>query len=141
MESIRTKAIIKTLLGATLGMLIGLVMMMLFATDAEWNNRWVFFAQMVGSCIYGALAMGGSVVYDIESWSLLRATVTHYVVTFLAFVITSEVLGWFEHSILLFVILLMSVIYLFIWVAEYLAWKEKIKKMNTDLSKMILKDE
>jgi hypothetical protein len=89
--------------------------------------------QLFGSGLYGAIANGGAIVYDFESWSLGRATITHYSVTFVAMFITSKILGWFPHGILLWVFLAFSIAYLAIWLTEYYLWKKEIAKINGQL--------
>ena len=129
---LRNKLIIKTLIGCVTGMLISVIMILATATDVIETGS--FLLHTIGGGIYGAIAMGGSITYDIESWSILRATITHYITTFAAFVIASLSLGWFSLWLTLFVWLGMSVIYAMVWLIEYFAWKRSIQKINESLS-------
>ena len=89
---LRNKFIIKSLIGFIIGIFIGIFFWFIssrtdFGTD--------FLIHLFLSGIIGLLAMGGSVAYDIESWGLLKATATHYILVMVDFIIVSAVLGWF----------------------------------------------
>lgn len=87
--------------------------------------------------LYGAAAMGSSVVYEIEKWSIARATATHFLCTFALYFLLSLSLGWFrpEEPLFWIVIGVMTAAYLLIWLFQYLAYKRTIQKMNDDLKK------
>ena len=91
--------------------------------------------EIVGSAVFGIISMGGSVCYDIESWSLIRATITHYVTVMIAFFIADFVLGWFPHRVLLVITIAMTIIYIIIWFVMYSIGKKNINEMNADLER------
>ncbi len=138
--SIKNKAVFMSTLGFSLGLMIGAVMYVIFASDAEMSNRGALMAQLIGSGIYGAIAMGGTVVYEIESWSLLRATLTHYITTFASFFVAAFSLKWFDGLGMLIAFLLFSAAYFVVWIIQYITWKQEIRKINEELSEMIMKD-
>ncbi len=138
--NIKNKAIFLSMLGFSIGLLIGAVTYVTFAPDGEMLNRGALMAQLIGSGIYGAIAMGGSVVYEIESWSLLRATVTHYVTTFASFFVVNFLLKWFDGLTVLIAFLFFTAAYFIIWIIQYTSWKRQIKRINQELSEMIMKD-
>ena len=76
----------------------------------------------------------GTICYEIEKWSLLKATLIHYCMTMAAFLITNALLGWFSRSIIIYVLLAMTIGFFMIWFAEYFDWKKTIKRMNQDLA-------
>lgn len=43
--------------------------------------------------IYGAVAMGSSVVYGIEKWSIARATATHFLLVFALYFFSCDLYG------------------------------------------------
>ena len=131
--NIKTKFIIRVLVGFSLGISIGAITYVIFTSETEPLNKKFLLMQLFGSGLYGAIANGGAIVYDFESWSLGRATLTHYLVTFISMMITSEILGWFPHGILLCVFLAFSIVYLAIWLTEYYLWKKEIAKINGQL--------
>lgn len=138
--NIKNKAIFLTMLGFSIGLLIGAGMYVGLATDEHMLNRGALMAQLIGSGIYGAIAMGGSVVYEIESWSLLRATVTHYVTTFFSFFVVNFLLKWFDGLTVLIAFLFFTVAYFIIWLIMYTSWKREVRRINQELSEMIMKD-
>ena len=138
--NIKNKAIFLTMLGITIGMLAGAVIYILVAPPEDLLNRGRLMAQLIGSGIYGGIAMGGSAVYEIEKWSLLRATLTHYITTFVSFFVANFLLGWFDGLAVLIAFLAFSGAYFIIWIIQYTSWKREIRKINEDLSEMIMKD-
>ena len=138
--NIKNKAIFLSMLGFSMGLMIGAAMYVGFAPDEHLLNRGALMAQLIGSGIYGMIAMGGSVVYEIESWSLLRATVTHYVTTFASFFVVNFLLKWFDGITVLIAFLLFTVAYFIIWIIMYTSWRREIRRINQELSEMIMKD-
>ncbi|SDZ86637.1 Protein of unknown function [Oribacterium sp. KHPX15] len=131
--NIKTKFIIRALVGFSLGISIGAITYVIFTSETEPLNKRFLLMQLFGSGLYGAIANGGAIVYDFESWSLGRATLTHYLVTFVSMFITSKILGWFPQGILFWVFLAFSIVYLAIWLTEYYLWKKEIAKINGQL--------
>ncbi len=129
---LRTKFIIKCLIGFALGMLISLIIT--FASGYDGTDRFRLILYTIGGGIYGAIAFGGNITYDIESWSLLRATLTHYLTTLVAFVIASFSMGWFTPGVMVIVWLGLTVIYAIIWLSCYLSWRRNIRRLNEKLA-------
>lgn len=131
---LRNKFIIKSLIGFIIGIFIGLFFWFLNFRDYSGT---AFVVHLIMSGILGLIAMGGSVAYDIESWGLLKATATHYILVMLDFIIVATVLGWVS-SILEMVVFLagMTIIYAAIWLFESFLWKRTIRKMNEQLKEM-----
>ena len=135
MSELKNSFIIRALIGAIMGMLISLFICT-FANDLSQlaEHKLYFIVQVIGSGIYGAIPMGGTICYEIEKWSLLKATLIHYCMTMAAFLITNALLGWFSRSIIIYVLLAMTTGFFMIWFAEYFGWKKTIKRMNQDLA-------
>ena len=131
---LRNKFIIKSLIGFIIGIFIGLFFWFLNFRDYSGT---AFVVHLIMSGILGLIAMGGSVAYDIESWGLLKATATHYILVMLDFIIVATVLGWVS-SILEMVVFLagMTIIYVAIWLFESFLWKRTVRKMNEQLKEM-----
>ena len=136
---LKTKFIIRVLLGFSLGMIIGAIMYVLNVNDNEPVDKVFLLMQLFGSGIMGIVGTGGAIVYDVEDWGLGRATFTHYLVTFFTMLSISEILGWFSHDILLIVVLAFSFVYLIIWGTEYFVWKKEVRQINRQLG--LLKSE
>ena len=127
------KAMWMGLLGYAAGCLIGLVFT-LSAGAADFREA---LAQILLGGIPGALAMGSSVVYGIEKWSILRATATHFIITMGALLFGGYVLRWFgpERSMLWIMMAVSLVCYVAIWLVFYLSYRKTIRQMNDDLEK------
>ncbi len=134
---IRDKCMFRMLLGFTLGLLLGIVMYVLSIPDGTVINKPYLVCHLLGSGAVGLVGYGGAIVYDIESWSLGRATFTHYIVSFMTMFVISELLGWFSHDILFGVFVFFSAVYALIWLTEYFVWKAQVRKMNKDLETML----
>ena len=87
--------------------------------------------------LYGGAAMGSSVVYDIEKWSIARATATHFLLVFVLFFLLVITMGWFSLDAPAFWIVVgaMAAGYVLIWLLQYLAYRRQIRKMNEQLTK------
>ncbi len=132
---IRKRLLIKSLIGAVGGIIIGLLMM-----GEDRSDIWLIL-HLVASALYGAVANGGTIVYEIEKLGVLRATLIHYFITMSLFVIISLALGWFAGGLIWLgiVVLIMTVIYVMIWLFNYLYWKKTVREVNEELKN--LKDE
>ncbi|MCR5403940.1 MAG: DUF3021 domain-containing protein [Butyrivibrio sp.] len=127
----------RMLLGFTLGLLAGIVMYVLVIPDGTVINKPFLVCHLLGSGIVGLVGYGGAIVYDIENWSLGRATFTHYLVSFMTLFVISELLGWFSHDILLGMFIFFTAVYALIWLTEYYVWRSQVRKMNKDLEIML----
>ena len=124
----RKKAILLGLIGYVCGCVIGLF----FALQNEnFNIREALPSILLGG-IPGAIAMGSAVIYDIEEWSLLRATATHFLVVMGVILFACFLLKWFPpwspaFWIMLAAELIGSVI---IWLIMYYCFRKKVRTLN-----------
>ncbi|MCR5405404.1 MAG: DUF3021 domain-containing protein [Lachnospiraceae bacterium] len=131
---IANKILTKSLIGFMVGMVIGVVFWMLSGHALGESDNATLILHLVGSGLLGMLSMGGAVVYDIESWGLLKATVFHYITCMIAFSLASALLNWFtkwEPFIVMCVI--MTFVYAGIWIGKSLHWKRTINGLNEQL--------
>ena len=137
MKQLKTKLALRILLGAVISMLISTTLCAFggFVEEDFFRPADLFF-QIVGAGIFGAVANGSAIVYEIESWSLLKVTAFHYAIAIGGFVITSLLLHWFTHTILLIMVAVMTLIYIGIWLVNYLLCKRDVRKMNEGLGKI-----
>lgn len=103
------------------------------ACGSEINAVWI---QFVCSCLYGAAWAGASFFWKVESWSLLRQTVTHFLVCTTATFPVAYFMYWMPHSIggILSYYALFLAIYWGIWTVEYGRIKREIGRMNERLA-------
>ncbi len=126
-----------TILGAA-GFVLGILICMGFrlAMSQEGLQAGVLPHILLGG-IYGAVAMGSSVIYDIEKWSIIRATVTHFILVFGLYCLIGFSAGWFRLDEPVFWMIMAAMItgYVLIWLFQYLSYKRKVQQMNDDLKK------
>ena len=129
----RKKAIILALIGYIAGCLIGLC----FTLQSENFTLASALPHILLGGIPGAITMGTTVVYDIEKWSLLRATVTHFLIVMGVMLLACFVLKWFEPGSAAFRIMLAAeaIGYLIVWLILYQCYKAKVRKLNELLKK------
>lgn len=142
MKDLKTKTIIRALVGAILGVAICFFMAGIGGGLGELaSNPLELIRQIIGSSLLGIVSMGGMTIYEIESWGLLRTTCTHFILSLSAFLLCNSLLGWFEKDIILIVLVVWIITYFLIWLFQWLHCKSEIKKMNSDLEKMQRKEE
>ncbi len=103
------------------------------------NELAAFVIQAIVSGLMGLEGMGLSVVYRIEEWSLLKATVVHFAVTVTCFYATAFSLCWWtvkDVGMNLFMLGIFLAEYVLIWVINYLVSKARIARINKDLKKL-----
>lgn len=127
------KAVLLGALGYAVGIVIGVV---IFLFNSSHN-----FAEALPSILLsgipGAVAMGSSVIYGVERWSVARATVTHFLITFGGLYLVGFALGWFRFGEPAFWIFTAAMVaaYVLVWLIQYMAYKRQVRKMNEDLRK------
>ena len=126
------KAALLSLAGFVLGVAVGICLMLIGS-----SSFLTAFPHILLGSVYGAVAMGGSVVYGIENWSIARATATHFLLVFVLFVLLAVWMGWLRLKDPVFWIVLaaMAVAYVLIWLIQYLSYRKKVRKINEDLAK------
>ena len=124
-------------IGFSIGLLI-MVAVIAFAVPAEEMIGMQPFMplQFIGSGLYGAICFSGTIVYDIDGWSLLKATLTHFAVTFSSFLIINQILKWYPNEILFLVLLMMVMGYALIWSIMYIKGKKQVEALNQKLERM-----
>lgn len=93
-------------------------------------------AQLTLSGLYGACCMGGTVLYEIESWPLLKSTALHGLIVTLLYAPIALALGWAESPrALLLTEGLMLAAFLVIWCLMYLRCKAEVRRLNEIMKK------
>ena len=142
MNDVRKKALWMSLLGFALGLGIGVLFHALAGMDAflaREENRSALLLYYLLSGLYGAANMGSSALYGIENWSILRCTLTHFCIcvgSTAAFFGAMIRLGWMSMppaSVCALTGAAFVAVYCTIWLAQYLSYRRKVKKMNAAL--------
>ena len=122
------KAMLLGLIGYIAGCIVGLC----FSLQSESFTLAGALPHILLGGIPGAIAMGTAVIYGIEEWSLLRATVTHFLIVMGAMLLACFVLKWFEPWSTPFWIMLAAELvgYVIVWLIMYLGYKKQVRKLN-----------
>lgn len=85
--------------------------------------------------VLGAAFGAGSMIWEIERWSIARQTGAYLLVTSLAMLPTAYLLYWMQHSLAGFLVYfgIYLLIFLAIWLGNYFAIRRSIRKMNEKL--------
>ena len=127
----------KTMLLGLAGFVLGVLICIGFMLARSSEGLKAAFPNLVISGIYGAVAMGSSIVYDVEKWSITRATATHFLLVFALYFLLVISMGWFSLSDPVFWIVVgaMVAVYILIWLLQYLSYRRQIREMNDELIK------
>lgn len=93
--------------------------------------------QLLCSAVYGAVFGGASVIWEAESWSLLRMTLTHLTVISISSLPIAWFLEWMPHTALGVVIYfaIFYGIYAIVWLSQYSVMKKRVRQMNAQLDR------
>ena len=98
-----------------------------------------FVVQAVVSGIFGVLAIGGTFVYGIEEWGLVKCTAIHYFLVMGGYIVTSLFLRWFTLKDIVPILCMiagMTVGYVIIWFINYMAYKSQLDQINKKLDEL-----
>lgn len=155
----KKKILQRSLLGAPIGVFISLIITIIISLCVghgeyfpaphelidmcDGNEITAVIIQMLCSMIIGAIFGGASVIWETEKWSLLRQTVTHFVIITIPSIFIGYIVNWIPHNSFgaLCYAGEFGLIYLIIWVSKYFSIKSKIKKMDKQLQKMRQNDD
>ena len=141
MTSLRKKALLLSSIGFVLGIVVGVCFQLISKPEllSLTGHTLTKILYYLFCGLLGVLGMGGSVIYDIESWSILRCTVTHFLITFGGFVafytglVAIGVSDMPPVGIRIIILVGFVAVYFCIWLIQYLIYRHKVKKMNAKL--------
>lgn len=92
-------------------------------------------AQYFLSGLLGAGFAAGTLIWEMETWSITRRTAAHLLLTSVLMFPIAYLTYWMPHTLLgiLQYILIWLVLYALIWVWQYLAWMRKVQAINRKL--------
>lgn len=145
--NMKKKIILRSLVGAPIGVAVSYLITVLISLAIADGNFYPVVPELTADCgseinavliqtvfslLYGAVWGGVSVIWDMESWSLLRMTVTHLVICSIVTFPIAYLMRWMSHNItgILLYFGTFLVIYLLIWISRYQAIKRQIRQIN-----------
>lgn len=147
----KRKIFLRAVHGAPLGIALGTIISILIS--AVWGGGYYApcvpeLVQELGSelgamilqtalcALLGAMFGGASVVWEIESWSIVKQTGVYFLVASLSMMPIAYFTRWMEHSIAgcLSYFGIFVVIFAVIWLIQYIRGRRDVRKMNEKLS-------
>lgn len=103
--------------------------------DVLGNEIRAVLLQMILCAVLGIVCAAGSVIWEIENWSIVKQTGLYFAMICAAMMPIAYALYWMEHSIAGFLVYfgVFVVIFIFIWLSQYLISAHNIKKINAKL--------
>ncbi len=150
--SFKDRVITKASVGFALGVIIGVALTAFFvSTDINDGRLYLvvpefsarignpilaFMIEAVLSGLLGAFGNGSSAVYSLESWSIAKATMVHFIITIIANYAVCYTLCWVSpfnigDNLLMFVMFVIA--YVMIWLVMYLKSKRSVAELNAGL--------
>lgn len=82
--------------------------------------------------IMGAGFAMASVIWKLDSWSLAKQSGIYFLIACVITLPVAYIANWMEHSVVGFLSYagIFTAIFIAVWFIQYLAWKQKIKKIN-----------
>ena len=82
--------------------------------------------------IMGAGFAMASVIWKLDSWSLAKQSGIYFLIVCVITLPVAYIANWMEHSVVGFLSYagIFTAIFIAVWFIQYLAWKQKIKKIN-----------
>ena len=73
-----------------------------------------------------------SVIWELDSWSLAKQSGIYFLIACIIMFPIAYITNWMKHSIagVLSYVGIFVVIFVIVWLVQYLSWKRKIKRMN-----------
>ena len=157
--TLKNRFIYKAAIGFSLGILVTIIINILISTLFTGNagayideysssavGRTVprLLLELLTGGLLGFVGNGGSVVYEIEDWGILKPTTIHFGVTMAVYVFVGLFNGWLTpyHSFQNVIqVVSMLLAYVAIWLSQYLIYRKEIREMNRDIKLFKEKEE
>ncbi len=137
MSELWKKTIILAAIGFVLGILVGLGYLSITGVGAYYVKKGAggLALYLALSGLLGAVSVGGTTIYSLEHWGLLRCTVTHFAITFSAYCAVGFALGWLDltEPATLLILLGNVIAYFIIWLVMWIRYRRQIRQINEAL--------
>lgn len=148
----KKKALLRGLLGFPLGIAIGYIITILISlfygqgyylpcvpslAESAGSELGAVLLQAVLCGLLGSCFASCSIIWELDSWSILKQTGVHFLITAFVMLPIAYINKWMEHSIggFLLYLAVFIIIFALIWLIQYIFWKNKIKEINQLLNK------
>lgn len=149
-KNLKKEAVKRAIMGFIYGVFIGqtiLIIESLFMRDGNFYPVAASLVDLAGTKIaaviiqyfltgiIGTTFAATTVIFEMDSWSLLRQTILHFIITSIVMYVAGFLCGWFPHKLSSTLIWfgIFIVIYVIFWISFSSYYKNKVKKMNEAL--------
>lgn len=143
----RKKVMLRGLLGFPLGICLGYIITILLSLiwghgyyspcvpdliQTMGSETGAVVLQAALSGLLGAVFAMSSAIWEMENWSIVHQTGTYFAITAVTMMPIAYFTNWMEHSVAGFLLYfgIFVGIFVFVWVVQYLIWKNKIRRLN-----------
>lgn len=146
----KKKVLLRGVFGFPLGIAIGYVITILISL--KWGQGYyspcvpelidrmgseidAVIVQTVLCGLLGAAFGASSIIWEIDSWSIVKQTGVYFAITSIVMLPFAYVMFWMEHSVKGFLSYfgIFAAIFIFIWLLQYLIGKYTVTRMNSKL--------
>lgn len=146
----KRKIIKRGFLGFPLGIAIGYVITVIISVCVGDGSFYPVAAELIDTVgnelnavvlqtvLCGIMGMGyamASVIWDIDSWSLAKQSGVYFAIACVVMFPIAYIANWMKHDIvgILSYVGIFVAIFIFVWLIQYLVWKDKVKRMNNGI--------
>lgn len=139
----KKEAFKRILFGVPLGIAIGATITLIISVIMQGGAGGGYYSSMEYyvrgyfiSAFIGAVFGGASVIWDIEKWSLLKQTITYFVITIITHLGSALAAKWIPFDIwaILMYVGIYIVLFAIIFVIVYSVQKRRVEEVNKALS-------
>ncbi|MBQ6697377.1 MAG: DUF3021 domain-containing protein [Lachnospiraceae bacterium] len=105
--------------------------------DRFGNEVTAVIIQTILSAVLGAGFAGSSIIWEKDEWSLLKQTAVYFGIVSVLMMTIAYICEWMEHSVkgVLSYFAIFSILFIIIWIVQYLIWKVRIAKIKRGIQK------
>ena len=148
----KKQAVLRGLFGCPLGLAIGYIVTIIISislgqgyyspcipelADTMGSEINAVILQTLLSGLLGSSFSASSVIWEIDKWSIAKQTCIYFLVMAFVMMPVAYIANWMEHSLVGFLVYfgIFVAIFIIVWIVQYLFWKNKVKKLNVQMSK------
>lgn len=143
----KNQIIKRGLVGFPVGIAIGFVITLIISACIGDGFYYPVTPELIGSmgnemnavnlqtALCGIMGSGfamASVIWELDSWSLAKQSGIYFLIACIIMFPIAYITNWMKHTItgVLSYVGIFVAIFAIVWIAQYLSWKRKIKRMN-----------
>ena len=143
----------RTLIGFVIGFIVGVIItpivMSIVMGDGKLYMCTTGFSEFIGNPVlafilhslvcglYGAVGFASSAIYEIESWSILKATIVHFLLILFCFYSATfflRIISPTNVKALIISFAISVVMYVIVWIIIYMSYKSDVETINDVIS-------